>query len=184
VSRRGVLRSLLLAFIGSALCLFCAGPAKAWSGTAIRILGGSSLVAAKPGGTMVKVCFYGIRVPEADTRPGEKARTYAERKAEGRTIQVQQLFVNDRGCRVGVVSFSRGGASLNERMVRAGFARVDPRRCAIPSCGRWYDLEKRARLEKRGLWSSANGTLRFPADSRAPGFGRKEMFRCPSCELR
>jgi endonuclease YncB( thermonuclease family) len=167
----------------AALCLVWAAPAVAWNATAVRVLSGDSLVAAKTSGVRVKVCLYGIRAPDPDSGPGERARSYAALAAEGRTICVSQRFVSRNGCRVGIVSFPENGASLNERMLRAGFARVDRRGCGLRICGEWFSVEQQARRDNAGLWAETAADRHFSPQSRKPGEAG-EMFRCPACELR
>ena len=48
------------------------------------------------------------------------------------------------------------GKSLNEEIVKAGFAWVYNKYCKKPICGQWKQYENTARGRKIGLWSMKN----------------------------
>jgi micrococcal nuclease len=48
------------------------------------------------------------------------------------------------------------GKSLNEELVKAGYAWVYPQYCKTSVCKKWYQYEAEARAQKIGLWSHPN----------------------------
>jgi len=89
------------------------------------------------------------------------------------------------------------GKSLNEELVKAGYAWVYPQYCKIPACQKWYQYEAEARAQKIGLWSHPNpippwdfrrGKFSTSKETKAISTGiyrgntRSEVFHQASCK--
>lgn len=152
-----------------ALCLAAPAPSFAWSGEVVRVSDGDTIVLRRADGALVKVRLYGVDCPE---RPW-KGRWDAQPYSKIATEFVKNLFKLDGGVEVAVwemgVSYDRlvagvilldDGESVQEKLVRAGLAWVDPLHCKpsqVRECANWMRLEKEAVKERRGLWRDVDG---------------------------
>lgn len=98
-------------------------------------------------GEGVKVRFYCIDAPELAQRPwGQESRDHL-RQITPRSVRLVARDKDRYGRIVGEVY--DGEQSLNLAMVEAGQAAVYPRYCKE---GRFFDAQKRAKAERRGIW--------------------------------
>ena len=157
------MRSFSLALLVAVLAL-AASPAFAWVGDVVAVSDGDTLIVAREDGTREKVRLFGIDCPESAWKGRWEAQPFW-RKAKG---FVEDLFAGEGGRRVTIwergKSYDRlvagviildDGAILQERIVAAGYAWVDPVYCKKSvdrECGNWMELEQQAARERRGLW--------------------------------
>ena len=71
---------------------------------------------------------------------------------DGKIVEVDPVTVDRYGRTIALV-YDTDGKSLNEELVRAGFAWVYTRYCDWAICETWEGLETEAREAKLGLWS-------------------------------
>jgi micrococcal nuclease len=102
----------------------------------------------------VKVRLYGIDCPEGGQDYGRRAKQFTSGMVFGKTVTLE-IHDTDRYGR-SVANVLIDGKSLNEELVKAGYAWVYPQYCKTPVCQKWYKYESEARAQKIGLWSHPN----------------------------
>lgn len=102
------------------------------------------------------VRLYGIDAPESGQPHGQAAMRALMELTSGKHIMVQPVLTDRYQCRV-VMAFA-DEESLQEAMLRLGYAWVNPRYCHKSLCAEWKKLEEEARTENKGLWQDKNPT--------------------------
>jgi len=104
--------------------------------------------------TPVKVRLYGIDCPEGGQDFGNRAKQFASNMVFGKTVTME-VHDTDRYGRT-VANILIGDKSLNEELIKAGFAWVYNQYCKIPICRKWYQYEAQAQKQRNGLWRHPN----------------------------
>ncbi len=104
--------------------------------------------------TQVRVRLYGIDAPEGGQDFGRRAKEFASQMVFGKIVTMEVMDIDRYGMTVANILVD--GKSLNEELVKAGYAWVYPQYCKIPVCKEWYQYEAEARVQKIGLWSHPN----------------------------
>lgn len=125
---------------------------RAWTGTVVHINDGDTVTLTRAGrASTVTVRLYGIDAPELGQAFGRRAMLFtAQRLSVGTPVAVETLYTDPYGREVAVVRTEE--ATINEELIRAGFAWVYSRFCKAPFCSAWRQLEKKAQRERLGLW--------------------------------
>lgn len=98
-----------------------------------------------------KIRLYGIDTPEKGQAFSKKAKQFTSQMVYGKTVQVEVKDVDRYGRNVGIVTVN--GESLNEALVKNGFAWVYRKYCMESFCEEWLNFEIIARYGKIGIWS-------------------------------
>ena len=139
--RIGILFALLLLAFSS--------PAFAWTGKVTGVADGDTITVLHDGKSE-KIRLHGIDTPERQQAYGNKAKALTNSLVRGRTIEVMPQTVDRYGRTVALVYVD--GQSLNELLIRNGYAWVYQKYCKDSFCSEWSRLEELARSQKKGMW--------------------------------
>ena len=123
---------------------------ESWSGEVVGVADGDTITVLH-NGKGERVRLYGIDTPEKRQAFGKKAKQFTSSMVFGKTVKVETKDFDRYGRTVGLVSIN--GESLNETLIKAGYAWVYSRYCKESFCKDWLNLESVARSGKIGLWS-------------------------------
>ncbi len=124
------------------------------TGKIVGILDGDTITILANANTMHKIRLYGIDSPESHQDFGSRAKKFTSEMVFGKTVRVISEAV-DRYDRI-VATVMIAEQSLNEELVKAGYAWVYKQYCKKPVCAIWENYEEDARKGSVGLWAKAN----------------------------
>lgn len=134
------------------LLLLIPACALAWQGKVVHIKDGDTIVVLRDKNE-VDIRLYGIDTPEKGQPYGSRAKRFVAHMAGKERVEVDVRDTDRYGRKVALVYVEGDGKSLNEELVRAGYAWVYKRYCKIQDCDHWRKLERQAREANKGLWS-------------------------------
>ena len=106
------------------------------------------------GGKGEKIRLFGIDTPEKGQAFGNKAKQFTSKMAYGKTVEVKTKDIDRYGRTVALIDVN--GQSLNEELIKNGFAWVYRKYCVESFCEDWLNFEAIARYGKIGIWSESN----------------------------
>jgi micrococcal nuclease len=174
------------------LILFYASPCLAFHGKVVGVSDGDTITVLTPDKTQHKIRLFGIDCPEKHQDFGQKAKQFASDMVFGKEVVVEVIDKDRYGRAVGIVAIA--GKSLNEELVRSGYAWVYNQYCKKPDlCERWRLLQEQARADKKGLWSHPDpiapwefrrGKSKGEQSVAGPLHGNtnSRVFHAPSCK--
>jgi micrococcal nuclease len=127
--------------------------AMGWQGMVVGVSDGDTITVLHDG-KGVKIRLYGIDTPERRQSFGKAAKQFTSIMVYGKTVEVKTKDTDRYGRSVALVSV--GGKSLNEALIKNGYAWVYRRYCREAFCKDWLNLETIARCGKVSLWSESN----------------------------
>ncbi len=125
--------------------------AASFTGKVVGVSDGDTIKVMR-NGKAERVRLIGIDSPEKKQAFGNKAKQFTSDLVFGKVVKVEVSDVDRYGRSIGEV-FLSDGRSLNRELVKAGFAWWYFKYSKDESLG---ELEKKARLAKRGLWRDPN----------------------------
>ncbi len=131
--------------------------AQAWHGTVVKALDGDTLEIRNCRGQVVRIHLYGVESPREDQYFGMQAARHCAEMTLNSEVEVVNVGRDDRGRMRSMVWI--GSKSVNEEMVRAGYAWVSNSLGLSPSCEKWAEVQRAARSSGAGLWSSLENCL-------------------------
>jgi len=149
-----VLRFLLIVQV--LICLFSVQQVCAQSvvsGLVTKIIDGDSLQVISEGKTII-IRLYGIDCPEYGEKFAQQAKKFVKKRVYKKNITFISEYFDSYGRVVAIVMYD--GKNLNKEIVRSGLAWVYPRYCIKEVCKTWKENEKKARKNKKGVWSEQN----------------------------
>jgi len=99
----------------------------------------------------IKVRLWGIDTPEYYQAYSKAAKKFTTRLVKNTSVQLEVKDWDDYGRMVASVIMA-DGRSLNEELLKSGFAWVHVYYCKEVICKKWYEYEKMARKNRIGLW--------------------------------
>jgi len=130
--------------------------AAAITGKVVGIADGDTITVLDNTHTQHKIRLWGIDCPEGHQDFGNKAKKFTSSMVFGKTVAVIPEDTDRYGRTVGTVKVD--GKTLNEELIKAGFAWVYGQYCKQPVCEQWKRYEDAARRGKVGLWAQPNQT--------------------------
>jgi endonuclease YncB( thermonuclease family) len=112
-----------------------------WTGKVVAVTDGDTIKVMHLG-KAEKIRLYGIDCPEKAQAYGKKAKKFTSKMVFGKNVEVETI-TKDRYKRP-VVFVRVNGISLNEELIREGFAWVYTRYCNRPICEEWKRLQEKA----------------------------------------
>ena len=123
---------------------------KIWSGLVVGISDGDTITVLHEG-KGEKIRLYGIDCPERSQAFSKKAKQFTSQMVYGKTVDVETKDTDRYSRTVALIYID--GQSLNEALVKNGFAWVFRKYCKESFCEDWLNFEVVARYGKIGLWS-------------------------------
>ncbi|MDD2467154.1 MAG: thermonuclease family protein [Desulfobulbus sp.] len=103
--------------------------------------------------SQIKIRLYGIDAPEKSQPFGQASAAALKSLITGRNITVENIDQDRYGRTVALVFAD--GASVNQAMVRAGYAWVYSQYCTLSFCSNWSQNQQSAQSAQLGLWKDA-----------------------------
>lgn len=121
----------------------------AWTGQVVSVTDGDTIKVLQDG-RETKIRLYGVDTPEKKQAFGQKAKDFTVSMVAGKIVNIEQVDKDRYGRTVGFVTVA--GQSLNEELVKNGFAWVYRQYCRRGECSAWLAEESQARAARLGLW--------------------------------
>lgn len=166
-----------------------------WHSMVVGISDGDTITVLHDG-KGVKIRLYGIDTPEKRQAFGKRAKQFTSSMVYGKTVEVETKDTDRYGRSVALIYVD--GQSLNEALVKNGFAWVYRKYCKEAFCEDWLNLEIVARYGKIGLWSepdpippwnfrrgkTGSSFIREPAKVETAAYHgnvKSKVFHAPEC---
>ena len=123
-----------------------------WSGVVVGVSDGDTISVLHEGkGETIR-----LYTPEQGQAFGKKAKQFTSQMVYSKTVEVNTKDIDRYGRSVALIFVN--AQSLNEALIKNGFAWVYREYCKESFCDDWLNLEIVARYGKIGLWSESNPT--------------------------
>ena len=132
------------------LILLLATSANAELATVTRVIDGDTLKVTLSGKTE-SIRLYGIDAPEKRQAYGLSAKDFLEVMVEGKSVNITPLDTDRYGRTVAIVNLNT--QNLQEQLILAGYAWVNPQYCRRSFCTAWATLQGISAGNRVGLWA-------------------------------
>jgi len=116
------------------------------------VLDGDSLFVRKDT-KLISIRLWGIDAPEYDQASASDAKDRLKALTSGKRLTIFPKYSDKYGRLVAVIE--AGDITVNRKLVDEGYAWVHVYYCDTDPCSSWFELEKRAKDSKKGLWQNA-----------------------------
>ena len=151
------LRTLACTLLLAACLMISASRAHAWQGHVVKVLDGDTIEVRNCNDKIVRIHLYGVEAPRMSQYFGSQSAQYFSSLVGNRLVHVINVGRDMLGRMRSFVWID--GMSVNEEMVRAGYAWVSNPFGLSPSCERWMGVQVAARESKAGLWNALDNCL-------------------------
>lgn len=127
--------------------------AQSYTGRAVNVSDGDTFTLLLSDNTTIRIRLYGIDCPEKGQDFGNKAKDFTKRYLNEKTIVVEQKDTDRYGRVVGIAICGGCTQSLNEELLKAGFAWHYTHYDQNP---KWEALAQAARNARIGLWQQSD----------------------------
>ena len=154
-------QELTLRFLLAMVVFSSAASCCAWEGKVTGVTDGSYITVMHDG-KGERISLYGIDCPGARQDFGQKGKELTSAMVLRKVVEVEPVAIDRKGRtkdhygRTLALVYTEGQKCLNEELVRSGFAWVYNQSCTTPRCKEWKELERRAKKQNLGLWSTPN----------------------------
>jgi len=132
------------------LLVLASAPVHAWTGQVVAVTDGDTIKVLQDG-IETKVRLYGVDAPEKKQAFGQKAKDFTASLVAGKMVNVEPVDQDRYGRIIGLVTVA--GRSLNEELIKNGFAWVYRQYCRREECSIWATEESQAKSARVGLWA-------------------------------
>lgn len=122
----------------------------------IKVVDGDTILVSYKGKSL-RVRLWGIDTPEWRQPFSKSAKKYTAKLIEGTEVQLEEKDWDDYGRLVAIVT-TKKKECVNEALLRAGLAWVHIYYCKEAICDSWYEIERKARKKRSGLWRDDSPT--------------------------
>ena len=124
-----------------------------WQGKVVSVSDGDTITVMN-NSRVERIRLYGVDCPEKHQDFGNRAKQFTSNMVFGKTVDVEPIDTDRYGRTVGLVKVN--GKSLNEEIIKNGFAWLYSQYCHKPFCNTWYRYQEEAKQKRIGLWSMPN----------------------------
>lgn len=150
-SKKLVKYLLLLSLFTAFYLLQTASISHAWEGRVVNVADGDTVTVLNSQNQTTKIRLYGIDTPEKNQAYGQKAKEFTLSMVKDQIVDIEPIDIDRYGRTVGIVKI--GGTTLNEELLKSGFAWLYDYYCHKNFCGAWKQLEQQAKVSQIGLWA-------------------------------
>jgi endonuclease YncB( thermonuclease family) len=166
-----VLRAVVFTVFLLAMLVLMPGRVDAWQGRVVKVLDGDTVEVMNCNGKTVRIHLYGVEAPRKSQYFGSECAQYFAGLVQNKSVHVINVGRDLLGRMRSLIRIE--GMSVNEEMVRAGYAWVSNPVGLSPSCEKWMGVQVAARESRAGLW---HGLQQCLARGRVPDLP-------PSCPI-
>ncbi len=135
----------ILFFVFTSFCF-----AQTVEGLVVIVLDGDTFIMQLSDSSRISVRLRGIDAPEAKQQYGRESKKFLQKLIEGKNAKLDVRYKDIYGRTVGYVWLN--GENVNLLMIKEGLAWVYREFLDRPYVIEFYEAEKKAREQRKGLW--------------------------------
>ena len=148
----GCNRIQVVLILAISLIVSAAWPNETYQAKVVGLSDGDTITVLHDG-KQTKIRLYGIDTPEKRQAFGNKAKQFTADRVFGKTVKVVPIDMDRYGRTVALIQPPDDTVTLNEALVRQGYAWVYRKYCKADFCTEWLSHEQAAQASGRGLWA-------------------------------